>query len=158
MKPKVFSFHYTLKDSKGTVLESSHGQEPISFLQGTGAIIPGLEDALKDLAKGAKKSVHVPAAQAYGEYDQSLVMPVPKSQLPKPDISVGDRFHAQSGDGHMTVVTVKEVQDEHVLMDGNHPMAGQDLNFDVEINDVREATEEEIAHGHAHGPGGHHHH
>ena len=94
MTQKVVSFHYTLKDSSGTVLESSIGDEPLSFLEGVGQIIPGLEDALQGLEKGAKKSVHVKAAEAYGEHELELIVQVPRGQIPKPDVAVGDRFHA----------------------------------------------------------------
>lgn len=157
MSQKVISFHYTLKDSKGQTLESSFGDEPLSYLEGVGQIIPGLEDALKGLKKGDKKSVNVPAAQAYGEFSKELIVEVPREHIPKKDVEVGDRFHADSGGGQSQVVVVTKVTDSHVTVDGNHPLAGQDLNFDVEIAEVRDATKEEIAHGHAHGPGGHHH-
>jgi FKBP-type peptidyl-prolyl cis-trans isomerase SlyD len=155
--PKVVSFHYTLKDSKGNVLESSFGDEPLSFLEGVGQIIPGLENAIQGLKKGEKKSVAVKAEEAYGEYEQELVVQVPREQIPKKDVEVGDRFHADSGQGHSQVVVVTAVSDTHVTVDGNHPLAGQDLHFDVEIAEVREATSEELEHGHSHGPGGHQH-
>ena len=156
-QPKVVSFHYTLKDSKGNVLESSFGDEPLSYLEGVGQIIPGLESAIHGLVKGDKKSVHVKAAEAYGNYEKELVVEVPRAQIPKKDVQVGDKFHADSGQGHTQVVTVTAVSDQHVTVDGNHPLAGQDLHFDVEIAEVRDATKEEMAHGHAHGPGGHNH-
>jgi FKBP-type peptidyl-prolyl cis-trans isomerase SlyD len=155
--PKVVSFHYTLKDSKGNVLESSFGDEPLSYLEGVGQIIPGLESAIQGLKKGDKKSVAVKAEEAYGEYEQELVVQVPREQIPKKDVEVGDRFHADSGQGHSQVVVVTAVSDTHVTVDGNHPLAGQDLHFDVEIAEVREATSEELEHGHSHGPGGHQH-
>lgn len=154
---KVVSFHYTLKDSAGKVLESSNGDEPLSYLEGVGQIIPGLESALQGLKKGDKKNVNVKAAEAYGEVDQDMVVQVPRAQIPKKDVVVGDRFHADSGGGHTQVVVVTGVTDTHITVDGNHPLAGQDLNFEVEITDVRDATADEMAHGHAHGPGGHHH-
>jgi FKBP-type peptidyl-prolyl cis-trans isomerase SlyD len=157
MSPKVVTFHYTLKNSKGAVLESSFGQEPLSYLEGVGQIIPGLESALQGLAKGAKKSVAVKAAEAYGEHEAELVVQVPRAQIPKKDVAVGDQFQADSADGHMQVVVVVGVTETHVTIDGNHPLAGQDLQFDVEITEVREATKEELDHGHAHGPSGHHH-
>jgi FKBP-type peptidyl-prolyl cis-trans isomerase SlyD len=156
MSSKVVSFHYTLKDGKGQVLEASHDSEPLSYLEGVGQIIPGLESALHGLKKGEKKSVHVPAKDAYGEYDESLIVEVPRAQIPKKDVAVGDRFNAE-GDGDTRVVVVTEVTDVHVKIDGNHPLSGQDLNFDVEITDVRDATKDEMEHGHAHGAGGHHH-
>ena len=157
MTPKVVSFHYTLKDSKGEVLESSVNDEPLSFLEGVGQIIPGLEGALKGLKKGEKKSVHVKAVEAYGERELELIVQVPRDKIPKKDVAVGDRFHADSGGGHTQVVVVTAINDSHITVDGNHPLAGQDLQFDVEVTEVREATAEEMKHGHSHGPGGHHH-
>ncbi len=157
MQPKVVSFHYTLKDAKGQTLESSIGEEPLSYLEGVGQIIPGLEDALKGLKAGDKKSVHVPAAQAYGEFSKDLIVEVPRENIPKKDVEVGDRFHADNGGGPSQVVVVTKVTDSTITVDGNHPLAGQDLNFDVEISEVRDATKDEVQHGHAHGPGGHHH-
>jgi FKBP-type peptidyl-prolyl cis-trans isomerase SlyD len=155
--PRVVSFHYTLKDSKGTQLESSFGDQPLSYLEGVGQIIPGLEKELAGLQKGAKKSVHVKAAEAYGEREEELVVQVPRAQIPKPDVAIGDQFQADSGDGYAQTVVVTALSDSHITVDGNHPLAGEDLQFDVELIDVRDATADEVKHGHAHGPGGHHH-
>lgn len=157
MGPKVISFHYTLKDHDGKVLESSTGDEPLSFLQGVGQIIPGLENVLGGMKIGDKQTILVTADQAYGEYDESMIVEVPRAQIPKPDVKVGDQFQADSGGGHAQVVVVTKVTDTAVTVDANHPLAGQDLTFDVEIMAVREASKEEMEHGHAHGPGGHHH-
>lgn len=154
---KVVTFHYTLKDASGKVLESSFGDEPMSYLEGVGQIIPGLESELRGVKKGDKKSVNVAAADAYGEHEAELIVKVPRAQIPKKDVVIGDQFHAQGPDGHPAVVTVTAVDPEHITVDGNHPLAGQALNFEVEITDVRDATKDELAHGHAHGPGGHHH-
>ncbi|MES2855888.1 MAG: FKBP-type peptidyl-prolyl cis-trans isomerase [Bdellovibrionota bacterium] len=157
MSAKVVSFHYTLKDGAGKTLESSFNDEPMRYLEGVGQIIPGLESALAGLKKGDKKSVNVKAAEAYGEFEKDLIVEVAKEQLPKKDVAVGDQFHADSGHGHTQVVTVTAVTETHVTVDGNHPLAGQDLNFEVEITEVRDATKEELDHGHAHGGDGHHH-
>lgn len=157
LNPRVVSFHYTLKNSKGETLESSLGSEPLVFLEGVGQIIPGLEGELKTMQPGDKKTVNVPAKDAYGEVDPEMIVEVPLEKLPKPDIAVGDQFHADAGDGHSHVVTVIKVSSTHATLDGNHPMAGQDLTFEVEIDSVRPATEDEVQHGHAHGPGGVHH-
>lgn len=157
MTKKVVSFHYTLKDSAGAELESSHGDEPMMFLEGVGQIIPGLEKQLEGMKVGEKKLVKVPAAEAYGEFDAALVVKVPRKQIPKKDVTVGDQFHAQGEDGQPHIVTVTEVSDAEVTVDGNHPLAGQDLQFDVVISEVRDATTEELEHGHAHGGDGHHH-
>lgn len=157
LNPRVVSFHYTLKNSSGEQLESSFGSEPLMFLEGVGQIIPGLEEAIKSLKAGDKKVITVKAAEAYGEIESEMIVEVPKDRLPKKDVEVGDRFHADAGDGHAQVVQVTKVTDTHVTIDGNHPLAGQDLTFEVEIDSTREATKEELSHGHAHGPGGHNH-
>lgn len=154
---KVVTFHYTLRDSSGKVLESSVGDDPLSYLEGVGQIIPGLESQLRGLIKGDKKNVNVEAKDAYGEHEEELIVQVHRAQLPKEDVAVGDQFHAEGPDGHPAMVTVTAVDAHHVTVDGNHPLAGQSLTFDVEITDVREATKDELAHGHAHGPGGHGH-
>ncbi|ARU29813.1 peptidylprolyl isomerase [Cellvibrio sp. PSBB006] len=153
----VASFHYTLTDSTGKVLDSSEGQEPLSYLHGAGNIIPGLEKALVGKAVGDKLNVSVAAAEAYGERDDAMVQQLDSSMFSGIDqIEVGMEFHAETEHG-LQVVTVTGVEGDQVTIDGNHPLAGVDLNFDVEVTDVREATEDEIAHGHAHGAGGHHH-
>lgn len=157
LNPRVVSFHYTLKNSAGEQLESSFGSDPLMFMEGTGQIIPGLEEAIKTLKAGDKKTITVKAADAYGEIEDEMIVEVPKDRLPKKDVEVGDRFHADAGDGHAQVVQVTKVTDTHVTIDGNHPLAGQDLTFEVEIDATRDATQEEVAHGHAHGPGGHNH-
>lgn len=157
LNPRVVSFHYTLKNSSGEQLESSKGSEPLMFLEGVGQIIPGLEEEIKKLKAGDKKTITVKAAEAYGEVEPEMIVEVPKERLPKKDVEVGDRFHADAGDGHAQVVQVTKVTETHVTIDGNHPLAGQDLTFEVEIDSTREATQEELQHGHAHGPGGHHH-
>lgn len=154
----VASFHYTLTDNTGKVLDSSEGQEPLSYLHGAGNIIPGLEDALVGKTIGDKLSVSVNAAQAYGLRDDSMVQELPSSMFSGIDnIETGMEFHAETEHG-LQVVTVTKVDGDQITIDGNHPLAGVDLNFDVEITDVRTATEEELNHGHAHGAGGHHHH
>ncbi|MDX9732077.1 MAG: peptidylprolyl isomerase [Bdellovibrionales bacterium] len=157
LNPRVVSFHYTLKNQAGEQLESSFGSDPLMFLEGVGQIIPGLEEAIKKMNAGDKQTVTVKAAEAYGEVEKDMIVEVPRERLPKKDVEVGDRFHADAGDGHAQVVQVVKVTDTHVTIDGNHPLAGQDLTFEVEISATREATKEELAHGHAHGPGGHHH-
>ncbi len=153
----VASFHYTLTDGSGKVLDSSEGQEPLSYLHGAGNIIPGLEDALEGKKVGDKLTVAVKAAEAYGLRDDSLVQQLPSTMFSGIDnIEVGMEFHAETEQG-LQVVTVTHVEGDQVTIDGNHPLAGVDLTFDVEITDIRAATEEELNHGHAHGAGGHHH-
>jgi len=152
------SFHYSLTDDDGQQLDSSAGKEPLAYLHGAGNIIPGLENALTGKAVGDSMSVAVSAAEGYGEVQKELIQDVPRSSFQGADvIEVGMQFEAQTGQGGSVPVTVTAVTDEIVTVDGNHPLAGKNLNFDVSIEDVRDATEEEIAHGHVHGPGGHHH-
>lgn len=159
MAPRVVTFHYTLKDKAGKVLDSSQGHDPMTYLEGSGQIIPGLENALKTAQTGDKKNVTVKAAEAYGEHDKNLMFDVPRSQFPPGEkIEVGMKFRAGSPEEPSPVFTVTSTTDTQISVDGNHPLAGQDLFFDVEVTDVRDATLEEIKHGHAHGPGGHHHH
>lgn len=156
MTKKVISFHYTLTDPAGKTLDSSAGGEPLTFLEGVGQIIPGLESELGKMKVGDKKKVSVKAANAYGDPDPQNVIEVPREKMPGQKITVGDRFRAGQG-GNAPVVTVTKVTDSHVTLDGNHPLAGVDLTFDVEITEIRDATKEELDHGHAHGAAGHHH-
>lgn len=154
---KVVSIHYTLKNDAGDVLDSSDGREPLAYLHGAGNIIPGLEKALEGRASGDKLNVTVQPGEGYGERNDSLIQDVPRSAFEGADeIQPGMQFHAQGPQG-MFVVTVREVSDESVKVDGNHPLAGETLHFDVEVADVRDATAEEQEHGHVHGAGGHDH-
>lgn len=153
----VASFHYTLTDSSGQVLDSSEGKEPLSYLHGAGNIIPGLEKHLAGKNVGDKLSVSVPPAEAYGERDERMIQELPASMFSGVDkIEAGMEFHAQTEQGPQ-VVRVHSVEGDTVTVDGNHPLAGMSLNFDVQITEVREATQEEKDHGHVHGPGGHQH-
>ena len=156
MSQKVISFHYTLTDSAGTTLDSSAAGEPLTFLEGSGQIIPGLETQLRNMKVGDKKHVTVKAKDGYGEKDPGNVLELPLEQMPTRGVKMGDRFRAGS-DNHSPVVTVVKVTETHVTLDANHPLAGMDLTFDVEIAEVRDATAEELTHGHVHGPGGHAH-
>ena len=149
----VVSFHYTLTDNEGQVLDSSNGNDAFAYIQGVGMIVPGLEQQMEGKAKGDKFKAQVPAASGYGEVNSELLQRVGLDRFGGQKVEVGMQF--QAGDHH--VVTVREVTDSDVLIDANHPLAGVDLTFDVEITDVREATADELSHGHVHGPGGHHH-
>lgn len=154
---RVVTIHYTLKDGKGTVLDSSQGGEPLMYLEGAGNIIPGLEKQLQSAKVGDKKSVTVAAAEGYGEQRQDLVLSVDRKQFPADvNLKVGDRFRG-GNDHHSPVFTVTALEGDQVKIDGNHPLAGQDLHFDVEVTEIRAATDDEVSHGHAHGPNGHHH-
>ena len=154
---KVVTLHYTLTDNEGRVIDQSEDGS-FAYLHGASNIIPGLENALSGKSAGEELSVAVSPEDAYGDRDESMLQQVPKNMFEDTDqIAVGTQFHAQGPNGEMLVVTVMEVQEEHVLVDGNHPLAGVELNFDVKIIDVRNASEEEVEHGHVHGPEGHHH-
>lgn len=160
MKTRVVTFHYTLTDAKGNEIDSSRtAGEPMMFLENSGMIIPGLDTEIQKLKTGDKKVVKVGAAEAYGERDDQLIMKVARDRFPpKAQITVGDRFRAGTPEEPGPVFTVTHVSLEEITVDGNHPLAGMDLTFDVEIVETREATDEELQHGHAHGPGGHHNH
>lgn len=154
---QVVSIHYTLKNDAGEVLDSSAEGEPLTYLHGHGNLIAGLERELTGKKAGDKLQVKIPPADGYGEYDKGLIQKVPRRALKGiPKITVGMRLQAQTGEG-VRAVTVSHVAGDMVTLDGNHPLAGQNLNFEVEVADVRPASAEELSHGHVHGPGGHHH-
>jgi FKBP-type peptidyl-prolyl cis-trans isomerase SlyD len=155
---KVVTIHYTLKNDAGEVLDSSSGGDPLAYLHGQGNLVSGLEKALEGRQAGDKLSVRVEPADGYGVRDDSLLQQVPRRQFGGANVQPGMQFHAQTSGGHARVVTVVRITGDMVTVDGNHPLAGENLNFDVEVTDVREASAEELEHGHVHGPGGHHHH
>ncbi len=157
---RVVTFHYVLTNTKGDQIDSSRTSDnPMMFLEGAGQIIPGLEKVIGLLNVGDKRKITVEAKEAYGEFDQKLVMKVPRDRFPKDaDIQEGDQFRAGSANEPGPIFTVKTVTTAEVTVDGNHPLAGQDLTFDIEIVSTRLATAEEMEHGHAHDPNGHHHH
>jgi FKBP-type peptidyl-prolyl cis-trans isomerase SlyD len=153
----VVTIHYTLTDDSDKVLDSSAGREPLAYLHGHGNIVPGLERALTGHDVGERLKVRVPAAEGYGEHDRALVQRLPRRALKGiANLRVGMRLQAGTDHGHHAV-TVTQIAGDMVTLDGNHPLAGQSLNFEVEITAVRPASEEELAHGHVHGDGGHHH-
>ncbi|MDO4895486.1 MULTISPECIES: FKBP-type peptidyl-prolyl cis-trans isomerase [Moraxella] len=153
----VVQFNYTLTNAEGEVLDQSRG-EPLAYLHGHHNIIPGLEKQMEGKQAGDKFVATIAPADAYGEYLAEAVQEVPRANFQGVDtIEVGMQFQSQTDDGHVMLVTVKDVTDDVVVVDGNHPLAGVELTFDVEIVEVRAATADEIAHGHAHGAGGHHH-
>ncbi len=155
-KNKVVSIHYTLKNNEGNTLDSSLGGEPLMYIQGIGSLIPGMEEGLEGKTKGDKLQIKVTPDKGYGLRNEELVQEVPRSAFGNQDVQIGMRFRAETPAG-VQVVTVTEVSDHFVTVDGNHPLAGVDLHFTVEVMDVRNATPEELAHGHVHGPGGHSH-
>jgi len=150
-KDRVVSINYTLTDEEGQVLDSSEGREPLAFIQGVGAIIPGLEQALEGCEQGESISVSLAPEEAYGEYNDELIVNVPKDRFPEPDqLEVGGQVQAQTADGGVQILTVAEIAEQEVTLDANHPLAGQELHFEVSIENVREATGEELDHGHVH--------
>ena len=156
-KNTVVAIDYVLKDDNGQVLDSSADRTPLSYLHGASAIIPGLERALDGKQAGDQFEVSVAAEDAYGERNEALQQDVPREQFAGvEDLEVGMQFRVDSSSGPM-VITIVRIADEVVTVDGNHPLAGVNLNFAVTVREVRQATEEEVAHGHAHGPDGHAH-
>ncbi len=147
----VVSIHYTLKDEEGTVIDSSEGAEPLAYLHGAGNIIPGLEHALSGKSAGESLQVVVEPANGYGEYQADLLLVVPREAFQGvEDIEVGMAFTAQAADGSQRRIVVRDVEGDEVTIDANHELAGVDLHFSVEIVEVREATSEEVDHGHVH--------
>ena len=154
---KVVSIDYTLTNVQGNVIDSSEGREPLAYLQGHGNIIPGLESALEGKTAGESLQVTIAPADAYGERDDSLTQAVPRQMFENADeVQVGMQFQTMSEQGPH-VVTVVAVDTENVTVDANHPLAGETLNFDVNIVEVRDASPEELEHGHVHGPDDHQH-
>ena len=156
-KHKVVTIDYTLTDDSGTVIDSSQGREPLAYIQGMNNIIPGLEAALEGKAAGDQLQVSIPPEDGYGERNDSLRQEVPRDRFDGAEgLEVGMQFHAQTEGGPL-VVTVTGIDGDTVTVDGNHPLAGMTLNFDVKVVGVREPSAEEMDHGHVHGPGGHDH-
>ena len=156
-KNKVVSIHYTLTDNAGNVLDSSEGKTPLAYIQGVGQLIPGLEKELDGKEQGEKMKVTVEPADAYGEFREDMVFEVGKDGFQgEEELKEGMQVEVELEQGK-SIAVVSKIEDENVTLDLNHPLAGQTLNFDVEITEVKEATEEELSHGHVHGPGGHQH-
>lgn len=152
----VASFNYRLTDDSGELIDGSEG-EPLAYIHGTHSIIPGLEQALEGKRAGDALQVRLPPELAYGERDEELVQEVSRDALPaEAEIEVGVQFHAENEEGQH-ILTVVGVDGDSVRLDANHPLAGKTLVFDVQVVSVRAATAEELKHGHAHGPGSHHH-
>jgi len=150
-KNSIVTMDYTLTGKDGGVLDSSEGKDPLSYLHGNGNLIPGLETRIEGKAAGDEVTVEVPSEEAYGAVDPEKKFDVPRSQFPPDaDIKVGAQFQADGGNGGPVLVKVDSIEGDTVKIDANHPLAGIDLNFAVKIVDVREATEKEREHGHAH--------
>ena len=154
---KVVHMHYTLKDENGATLDSSSGREPLAYIQGVGNIISGLEKEMEGKKVGDKIHAVIAPEQAYGVRQDNLVQSVPKAGFQgDEELVAGMQVQVGTSDGD-AIATVTKVEGEEVTLDMNHPLAGVTLHFDVEVMEIREATEEELSHGHVHGPGGHHH-
>jgi FKBP-type peptidyl-prolyl cis-trans isomerase SlyD len=156
-KNSVASIEYELTNDDGEVIDTSKDREPLAYLHGAGNIVPGLESELEGKTTGDAFKVRITPQDGYGERMEEMVQDVPRSQFPPDaDIKSGMQFQAQ-GPGGIQIVTVVGVEGDQVKLDANHPLAGMHLSFDVKVTDVREATPEELEHGHVHGPGGHSH-
>jgi FKBP-type peptidyl-prolyl cis-trans isomerase SlyD len=154
---KVVSLNFTVKDSQGQIVDSSDGGEPLVYLHGQNNIIPGLEAALVGKTIGDEFDVTVEPAEAYGEYNDEILQVVPREAFKGVEtIEPGMVFTAQTQNGPVQLVVAK-IEGDEITVDPNHPLAGKTLNFTGSVIEVREATEEELAHGHVHGAGGHHH-
>jgi FKBP-type peptidyl-prolyl cis-trans isomerase SlyD len=154
----VVAIHYTLTLDSGDEVDSSRGGEPLLYLHGHGNIVPGLEEQLATLQVGAKAMVSVPAAKGYGEKQPDATRRVPRSSFPKNQpIEQGMQFGVKDDDGDVVPVFVSAVHNDEVVLDFNHPLAGETLHFEIEVMSIRAATKDELKHGHPHGPGGHHH-
>ena len=152
-KNKVAGIHYTLRDNTGSIIDTSDGREPLYYLHGAGNLIIGMEEGLEGKTIGDKFQLKISPAKGYGEKDPSMTQKVPRSAFGNQEVKQGMKFQTDRG----AVVTVTNVGLDSVTVDANHPLAGVELNFAVEVMEVRNATQEELEHGHVHGPGGHHH-
>ena len=153
-KHKVAAIHYTLTNNEGKVLDSSQGNEPLHYIQGIGNLIPGMEEGLEGKKQGDKFNLKVSPEKGYGVKDEKMIQRVPRSAFGAGEVKKGMQFQTNHGQ----MVTVTEVGLNEITVDANHPLAGVELNFAVEVLSIREATADELSHGHVHGPGGHHHH
>ena len=157
-KNAVVTLEYTLTDNEGVMIDKSSGDDAFAFIHGIGGIIPGLENALEGKQVDDALSVTIEPEEAYGQRDDSMVAEVPVERFEGAgEIQEGMQFQTAAEDGSARVVTVVKIEDGMVTVDANHPLAGVTLNFDVKVLGVREATAEELEHGHVHGPGGHEH-
>jgi FKBP-type peptidyl-prolyl cis-trans isomerase SlyD len=153
---RVVTIAYTLKDDDGNVIDSSENHGDLAYVHGHQNIVEGLEDALAGKTEGDTVSTTVEPEKGYGDRHDQLVFSVPRSNMPDGNLEVGMQFAAQDKEGNQQVVTLVDVADDEVKLDANHPLAGRTLHFDVTVNGVREATEEEVEHGHVHdGSNGH---
>ena len=155
---KVVTMHYTLKDKEGVTIDTSEGRDPLAYLHGVGALVPGLESELNGKVKGDKFSAVIQPEHAYGNRDEALVRVVPKSGFQgEEEMTVGMQVQIDTGEQGMAIATLTKIEGEDVTLDLNHPLSDMELHFDIDVVEVREATADEVSHGHAHGVGGHNH-
>jgi len=152
----VVTIEYTLTDDEGRTIDTSQGRDPLSYLHGAGNIVPGLEKALEGQDVGADFKVSIPPEEGYGAYQAGFVRNVPVRKLPNGRAQAGQRVRLDTSAGPH-IFTVKSVKGDYAQLDGNHPLAGKTLHFQVKVVGVRAPTADELAHGHVHGPGGHGH-
>jgi len=152
---KAVTFHYSLRDDEGNVLDSSEGRAPMTYLHGEGNIVPGLEKALEGKQSGDDVKATVPPSEGYGVRNEENVFNVPRRKLPEGKIEPGMTLQMRTEQGPV-MATVKSLKGDYVTIDANHPLADMTLHFEVKVVDVRDATAEELEHGHIHGPGRHH--
>lgn len=156
---KVVTMNFKLTDDHGNVLDSTEQGGPFSYLSGNNMVLPKLEETVNGMIIGTKKSLKLNAADGYGNYNEEALQVVGKENFPEDFVlEVGREYMASNPDGVQMPFTITNVNGEEITIDFNHPLAGKNLNFDIELLDVRDATPEELTHGHVHGPGGHHHH
>lgn len=156
---KVVTMNFTLTDETGNVLDSTDAGGPFSYISGTGTVLPKLEEAVSIMMIGTKKQLKLEAKDCYGEYNEDAVQAVGKENFPEDFVlEAGMEYMASNPEGVQMPFVITNVEDETVTVDFNHPLAGKNLNFDLELLDVRDATAGELAHGHVHGAGEHHHH
>jgi FKBP-type peptidyl-prolyl cis-trans isomerase SlyD len=155
---KIVTMHYHLTNAEGQVIESSRGSEPLTYLHGAGIILSSLENELTGLDVGATKTVQVAPADAYGEHDATKIETLPRGAFAQvPNLEVGMQLQGQDPHGQTFTVRVMDIREDTVIIDANHPLAGETLTFEIEVLDIRDATSEELTHGHVHEEGGHHH-
>lgn len=158
-KDEVVLFHYTVTNNQGEVVDNSRDGDPMAVMAGHGQILPKLEEAMHELALNERKIVKLAAKDAYGEFSEENIQIAGSENFPKETkLEIGMEYMASMEDGHHMPFVITKIEGEEITCDFNHPLAGQNLTFDVEIVEKREATPEELNHGHAHGPDGHHHH
>lgn len=152
LKDKVVTIHFTVMDCDKDIIDSTQEQEPLAFIHGSGLLLEALENEMTGRQAKEKFELKLTAAEAYGDRQEVLVQAMPISMFKDMEVEPGMQFRATTDDGEHSVIVV-EVTEDNIVVDGNHPLAGIDLTFDVQIIDVRDASEEELAHGHIHAPG-----